>query len=150
MSWTYEQLRAIYTGRIGWNVFFVFFLFVYTENINAIDCNLSKNYVEKTICSDRFLINIDQAMNENYQDMRHSQIGGYGVLQHLKNTQKQWLLKRNQCTDKECIKRLYKNRIDEICAYPVVLGVHPICPNYNEVLSEYSKTIEGELNGTSK
>lgn len=149
MSWTYEQLRAVYTGRIRWNAFYIFFLLVNIENINAIDCNLSKNYVEKTICSDRFLISLDQAMNENYNYMRHSQIG-YGALKNLKNTQKKWLFIRNQCTDKECIKRLYKNRLDEVCEYPVISGIHPICKDYNEVLSMCSKTIEGDLNGTSK
>ena len=63
--------------------------------------------------------------------MFNSNIGN-GARKDLRETQKEWLLKRNQCKDKKCIIDLYKSRLSDICAYPVITGVHPVCKYYSE------------------
>jgi uncharacterized protein len=85
---------------------------------------------------------MDSAMNENYKYMLNSNIGD-GARRDLKRTQKQWLYKRNNCRINTCIIDLYKSRLSEICDYPVITGVHPVCKDHDDIL----KTFTNQPNG---
>lgn len=55
------------------------------------------------------------------------------VLPKIKQTQKRWLGQRNSCTTRDCIEYAYLMRIDQICEYPVIFGVHPACTYADDI-----------------
>lgn len=109
------------------------FISYFSTNVYAINCEISASFSEKTICNDPFLINLDLALNDNYKSMTNSNIG-VGARHELKITQKKWISEINRCKTKICILKLYKNRIGEMCDYPVITGIHPTCKEYDDVL----------------
>jgi uncharacterized protein YecT (DUF1311 family) len=98
----------------------------------SFDCAKATTFSEKAICSDSLLGKLDGALSENYKHMFASDIGD-GAKKDLKLTQKSWLADRNKCTTKQCLADAYKKRIDEVCEYPVISGVHPLCTSSDEV-----------------
>ncbi len=103
----------------------------------SFDCTKASTFVEKAICSDPKLSRQDEVLGENYKYMSASNIGD-GARKDLKATQRTWIMERNKCTDNECITNAYRKRIDEICDYPVVSGVHPTCVSAEEVEAEFA------------
>ncbi|MCG3682584.1 lysozyme inhibitor LprI family protein [Aliarcobacter butzleri] len=105
--------------------------FVYSDDVQfynpSFDCSkVKKDSVEHMICTDNILSRSDEILAKNYQYMLSSDIGK-GTKLALKISQKKWIIKRNLCSTKDCIYEEYKQRINEICDYPVISGVHPIC-----------------------
>jgi uncharacterized protein YecT (DUF1311 family) len=98
----------------------------------SFDCAKASTFAEKTICSDKLLGQLDGALAQNYRYMLASDIGD-GARNDLKITQKKWLELRNKCQNNRCIADTYRKRIDEVCDYPVISGVHPICISSDEV-----------------
>jgi uncharacterized protein len=58
---------------------------------------------------------------------------GDGAKQHLKKTQRDWMAHRNSCADNACLEAMYRSRIDEICDYSVISGVHPMCSYSDDI-----------------
>lgn len=58
--------------------------------------------------------------------MSSSDIGD-GARRDLVDSQKKWDEKVVKCKDDACLVRLFKRRANEICEYPVISGVYPIC-----------------------
>jgi uncharacterized protein len=102
-------------------------LTVCSLNVFAVsfNCNKASTFVEVAICQDSTLGQLDDYLSENYQGMLESDLGT--TVQSLKKEQRQWLSKRNKCTNKQCIEKLYRSRINETCDYAVVTGMHPVC-----------------------
>ena len=98
----------------------------------SFDCGKASTFSEKAICTDTLLGKLDGALAENYKYMLASDIGD-GARNDLKATQRKWLVERNKCTDKQCLASVYRKRIDEVCEYPVISGVHPVCTNSDEI-----------------
>lgn len=98
----------------------------------SFDCGKASIFSEKAICTDTLLGKLDGALAENYKYMLASDIGD-GVRADLKATQKKWLAERNRCVDNQCLASAYRKRIDEVCEYPVISGVHPICTSSDEI-----------------
>ncbi len=98
----------------------------------SFDCSKASTYSEKAICSDSLLGKLDGALAENYKYMLASDIGD-GARNDLKTTQKKWLAERNKCTNNQCLTDSYRKRVDEICDYPVISGVHPICTPSDDI-----------------
>lgn len=98
----------------------------------SFDCTKASTFSEKAICNDPLLGKLDGALSENYKYMLASDIGD-GARNDLKTTQKKWLVERNKCTDNQCLANTYRKRIDEVCEYPVISGVHPICTSSDEI-----------------
>lgn len=98
----------------------------------SFDCIKASTFSEKAICSDTLLGKLDGALSENYKYMLASDIGD-GARNDLKITQKKWLTERNKCTDNQCLTNAYRKRIDDVCEYPVISGVHPVCTNSNDI-----------------
>ncbi|WP_343653866.1 lysozyme inhibitor LprI family protein [Herbaspirillum sp.] len=96
------------------------------EEAPAIECARVSNFVEETICGDPSIMRLDTALNNNYRWTLNSDIGD-SARKALKQSQRTWLHRRNRCADRECMATLYKQRIEEVCDYPVISGVHPIC-----------------------
>lgn len=100
--------------------------------IPSFDCTKASTFSEKAICSDPLLGKLDGALSENYKYMLASDIGD-GARNDLKTTQRKWLMERNKCTNSQCLANTYRKRIDEVCRYPVISGVHPICTNSDDI-----------------
>lgn len=98
----------------------------------SFDCSKASTFPEKAVCTDSLLGKLDGALSENYKYMLASDIGD-GARNDLKATQRQWLADRNKCTDNQCLENSYRNRMDEVCDYPVITGIHPICVSSDEI-----------------
>lgn len=98
----------------------------------SFDCGKASTFSEKAICTDTLLGKLDGALAENYKYMLASDIGD-GARNDLKATQKKWLSERNKCADNQCLASAYRKRIDEVCEYPVISGVHPVCTSSDEI-----------------
>jgi uncharacterized protein len=109
-------------------------LAAFTQSTNAasFDCNKAASFSEKAVCSNELLSKLDDALSRNFKFMSASDIGR-GALKDLKNTQKKWLAEREKCKDEYCLVETYRKRVDEICDYPVISGVHPICESSEEI-----------------
>lgn len=92
----------------------------------SFDCAKASTPVEKTICADPLLGRLDRAMADNYSAMRNSDIG-VEAREELKASQRQWTAARSSCSTTQCLADRYRARIDEICDYPVITGIHPGC-----------------------
>lgn len=92
----------------------------------SFDCAKAATAVEKIICSDALIGKLDGALASNYKTMIAANIGD-GALTELKSKQKEWMASRNNCADNQCLINAYKARIDEVCEYPVLSGIHPEC-----------------------
>lgn len=98
----------------------------------SFDCTKAGTQVEKLICSTAVLGELDVALSTNYKNIRASNIGdsaGADLLQ----TQREWMRQRNTCSSADCIERIYRKRLDEICSYPVLSGIHPPCKYSAEI-----------------
>lgn len=98
----------------------------------SFDCAKASTFSEKAICTDVLLGQLDGALAENYKYMLASDIGD-GARNDLKATQKKWLTERNKCADNQCLASAYRKRMDEVCEYPVISGVHPVCTGSDEI-----------------
>lgn len=103
-----------------------------TAHAVSFDCTKASTFVEKAICIDPLLGKLDDALSANYTHMRASNIGD-GARKDLKTTQQKWLSERNKCTTSECVTSAYRKRIDEVCEYPVISGIHPGCTYSDDI-----------------
>lgn len=98
----------------------------------SFDCAKASTFSERTICTNILLGQLDGALAENYKHMLASNIGD-GAKDDLKTTQRKWLTERNKCSDAQCLANVYRKRVDEVCEYPVITGVHPVCTSSDEI-----------------
>lgn len=103
-----------------------------TDRKPSSDCSKASTSVEKSICNEPYLGKLDGALVDNFKLMKSAKIGD-GALADLNATQILWLEMRNSCTDSQCLVEAYKARIDQVCEYPVISGVHPACVSADEV-----------------
>lgn len=96
------------------------------------DCRKASSHVEREICNSELLSKLDSALGNNYRGMMASNIGD-GAKNDLRSTQRQWIAERDQCKDESCLVALYRDRVDAVCDYPVISGVHPGCTQSNEI-----------------
>jgi uncharacterized protein len=93
------------------SIFLVLILGLLSIAVHAVgfDCTKASSSVEKMICSDQELSDLDSKLSNLYGDLTKS-----AVYPDLKETQRAWILQRNQCNKSECIKKVYQNRIAEL------------------------------------
>jgi uncharacterized protein YecT (DUF1311 family) len=103
-----------------------------SEWVPSFDCAKAATPVEKMICNDPFVGKLDGALASNYKTMMAADIGD-GARDELKSTQMQWLASRDNCADNQCLVNAYKTRVDAVCEYPVLSGVHPGCVMADEI-----------------
>lgn len=108
------------------NLLFALLLSSSVSRAVSFDCEKASMAVEISICNDPLLGKLDDALSENYKAMLASNIGD-GARRDLRETQKTWIFNRNQCRNIECLTEFYRRRLEEICEYPVISGVHPVC-----------------------
>jgi uncharacterized protein len=76
------------------------------------DCDKASTFVEKVICSDLRLTNLDDQLARLYKDALAASSNSGA----LKAEQKAWLSSRNQCKDSDCIMKAYDDRISVLSA----------------------------------
>ena len=118
--------------KIAALVFVVMSSYAVVSHSASFDCKKAATPIEKQICGDALLGKLDSALSENYKNMLASDIGS-GASKDMKATQKKWMASRNKCTDKQCLVEAYKKRMDEVCDYPVISGMHPDCTASQDV-----------------
>lgn len=79
----------------------------------SFDCGKVKSKVEKLICADVELSQVDEELAAAYkivlQELQDAQ-----QTDAIRQTQKQWLQKRNDCSDAACVKRAYEARLQKL------------------------------------
>ncbi|WMP16418.1 lysozyme inhibitor LprI family protein [Thiothrix lacustris] len=77
----------------------------------SFECDKASTFIEKTICSNQNLADIDNAMANLYKNA----LSGAVNPEKIKKDQRAWLKNnRNKCSDTECLEREYSNRIEAL------------------------------------
>lgn len=100
----------------------------------SFDCAKAGTQVEKLICTIPILGELDDALSVNFK-IKASNIGD-GASRNLIQTQREWIQQRNACSNAECIERIYRKRLDEVCGRPVLTGMHASCKYNADVILE--------------
>lgn len=98
----------------------------------SFDCRKAATLIEKDICSNTTLSELDEALADRYKGVRSSNIGE-GAKRQLKLTQRAWLKERDGCSNTACIESKYRQRMEELCEYPVISGVNWACTSEPEI-----------------
>ncbi|GAA0307911.1 lysozyme inhibitor LprI family protein [Psychrobacter aestuarii] len=92
-------------------------------NAASFDCNKAATWVEKTICKNNELSELDEAMAKKYSKSLNDIANEEDADIYRKNLiidQKLWLsFQRNTCKDIECLVREYKEYLDERSYYDI-------------------------------
>jgi len=81
----------------------------------SFDCSKANTNIERMICNNQELSDLDSRMDKAYQDALNAYDYYAGL--HVKEDQKKWLNHtRRKCNDEACLKRTYLSRIDELNA----------------------------------
>lgn len=73
----------------------------------SFDCKKAGSAVEKSICSDRELSDLDSELGRTYRTVLSSTPNSASLVAE----QKSWLASRNQCPDMGCLKSAYQDRL---------------------------------------
>jgi uncharacterized protein len=85
-----------------------------TLNAASFECSNAKTAIEKMICSDSVLSSLDDTIYKSYIFA----IDSADSPQQIIKTQKSWLNKiRSQCKTKECLAKVYNDRIRELKSF---------------------------------
>lgn len=92
------------------------FIFLYFSTLSisysaSFDCNKASSVIEKAICTDKTLGNLDDSLQQTYKKaLENSQ-----DTNTLKTGQLEWLKNvRNRCSDKDCLTQVYTSRLMEL------------------------------------
>lgn len=88
----------------------------------SFDCSKAGTNVEKLICTNSRLGNLDGLLAATYKSRLSPEFGADPAI--MRANQKSWMSSRNQCADASCIQTSYTARIQNLCAMPVTSGVH--------------------------
>ena len=75
----------------------------------SFDCTKAATKVEKMICQDTELSQLDEKLSEVYGSF-------YLITKEIKTDQRTWMKKRNTCQDTNCIKEAYTKRVEALTA----------------------------------
>lgn len=92
----------------------------------SIDCRKAITSIEKLVCSDQRLSELDEVLTLRYEEsLSKSNLPGRN---RLRNEQKKWLRdQRGNCSNIDCLKDLYEKRIQIIKAFPREVLECPQC-----------------------
>lgn len=76
-------------------------------NAASFDCSKASTMVEKTICSDDELSRLDEQLAALYREALVAKMDHKA----LRQSQREWIARRNGCKDRICVNRLYAERI---------------------------------------
>lgn len=73
----------------------------------SFDCTKATTNVEKMICADEQLSQLDTKLSQIYSSF-------YFLTQEIKSDQRAWMKKRNTCKESSCVKTFYQQRVEEL------------------------------------
>ncbi|MCX7091980.1 MAG: lysozyme inhibitor LprI family protein [Methylobacter sp.] len=85
-------------------------LFTLESHAAGFNCAKASTFVEKTICSEKQLSDLDDLLAQTYKKAASNVTDK----KTLKSEQLVWLKNRNQCKDTDCLKDVYEERIKEL------------------------------------
>ncbi|CAG7856314.1 hypothetical protein MCAMS1_00747 [biofilm metagenome] len=91
---------------------FLVLVLALSTNAHAVsfNCKKASTLVENVICSDKNLSKLDDTLASSYKDTLKTSINS----EKLRNEEAAWLVERNACKDKVCVKLAYEKRINEL------------------------------------
>ena len=85
-----------------------FVALVSVSNAASFDCSKASTLVEKAICSESQLSDLDDSLMQSYKKA----MANTNDAAAFKNDQRSWLINvRNKCPDSACLKRVYTERV---------------------------------------
>jgi hypothetical protein len=99
----------------------------------SFDCSALLTPIEQLICSNPELSSLDDALGAAYEGARSAS----GSPARNAKEQRQWLIARNDCANKECLKMLYEARIGELQALSSGASLSKQ-PEYTKLVAEAS------------
>lgn len=94
---------------LSWTVLAVF---ASTAQAVSFDCQKAKSFVEKAICQDSVLSDLDDELGALYQSAMDS--SSKPAAAALKKQQMKWLSQRDTCQTNACVKKSYQKRIIDL------------------------------------
>ena len=85
-----------------------FFPFYETAQAASFDCSKSTTRVERLICSNKEISLLDDQLGELYSPELMDEFP------KIRSAQKAWVARRNQCTDTQCLRIRYQDRLFEL------------------------------------
>jgi uncharacterized protein len=89
-------------------IYAVFFGFLNKSFAASFDCNQAKTPVEKTICNNEKISQLDEELAVIFKEAVKREA------QTIKEQQRNWIKVRNSCKGENCVHEAYKNRISEL------------------------------------
>jgi uncharacterized protein len=83
-----------------------------TADAASFDCGKATSRVERLICADRELSELDDVLATAYK----AQLAESPAPEDLRREQRHWLKKRDVCPDSDCVRRTYQRRLDDLAA----------------------------------
>jgi len=83
---------------------------VSTARAASFDCAKAGTKVEHIICDNAEISRLDDDLSTSYKAALQDKL----KVDAIKQSQKQWINKRNNCTDADCVKATYQNRISKL------------------------------------
>ena len=93
---------------------FVICLCHLTANAASYECAKASTNIERKICSNTQLSQLDDILAKIYKTLMSSLVGE-SPKKELKNDQRNWIRERNLCSNVSCIQDAYNSRIEELC-----------------------------------
>jgi|CXWL01.1.fsa_nt_gi uncharacterized protein len=111
----------------------------------SFDCDKVITKVEKLICSNSELSDLDEVLNAAYRRALITSLNE----NRINKTQKKWLTNRNYCSNKKCLDELYWSRIEWLSTQPrapmkyklVMSKDYSVC---NQALDSFNKHLNEE------
>jgi uncharacterized protein len=88
----------------------VFLLLAVESHAVSFDCAKAATLVEKTICSEKRLSELDDLLMQSYRQA----VANVANKDAIKAEQRAWLKNRNLCLDPECLRKSYEERIKQL------------------------------------
>lgn len=112
------------------NILIYLFGFITIVYGASFDCTKATTNVEKIICENEELSQLDIELSEVFKAFYFSK-------NEIKNAQKAWIKDRDKCQDKECTESMYQNKIQELKETNIT-----DYPKLTNVTSECSETLQ--------
>ena len=92
---------------------FLIFLSLSLTEAASFDCRKAFSRIEKAICSDARLNDLDNQLGYLYREVKNS-IGNPHYVDQFVRESRKWLKERNRCRNRNCIRQKYHNRITQL------------------------------------
>jgi uncharacterized protein YecT (DUF1311 family) len=91
-----------------------------------VDCANASTMIERIVCGDTVLSNLDVALSENYDALLASPVDK-AAYEALKDSQRKWITERDRCESSACLTTAYRARLRALCEHPASVGMGLVC-----------------------